>query len=294
MGSSSSSPTSALLALLQRYSYRHYLALQAGLFVRRGEVVPRPVRWSRALRALFKYPLAADKAQAHLSFPDHPVALRTRDEVIESNRRVDALGLVPHKALEKNWDFFNAFSAVLRRGRPDDVIIDMGSGRNSVILKWLAFYGYTHLYGCDLIAEPHIEGPVEYTVQNIEQTSYPDHSADVITCLSVIEHGVDTVRFLVECERLLRPGGLLIISTDYWQMPLDLDGAEDELGPVHIFSAESLKTSLFDPAERCGLRVIGQPDYTCEQPVVSRPSVPRIDGKYTFYYTSFQKPVQRA
>ncbi|WP_119065355.1 class I SAM-dependent methyltransferase [Aggregatilinea lenta] len=289
MSKSTSAPSATILALLQRYSYRRYLALQAGLFVRRGEAVSRPARWSRALRAFFKYPLTQDRARPFLSFPDHPVALKMREEVVESNRRVDALGLVPHKALEKNWDFLNAFSAILLRDRLDDVVVDMGSGRNSVILRWLALYGYKRLYGCDLIAEPHVEGPVEYTVQNIEQTNYPDHFADVITCLSVIEHGVDTVRFLAECERLLKPGGLLIISTDYWQTPLDLEGVEDELGPVHIFSAESLKAALFDPAEQGGLRVAGQPDFTCDQPVVARPSVPQIDGKYTFYFMRFQK-----
>ncbi len=53
---------------------------------------------------------------------------------------------------------------------------------------------------------------------------YRDGWFDAVTCMSVIEHGVPIDAFFGEAARVLRPGGLLIVSTDYSQRPLDTAG----------------------------------------------------------------------
>jgi len=60
-----------------------------------------------------------------------------------------------------------------------------------------------------------------------EKLPYPDKSFDVIWCSHVIEHLHDPVAFLMECERVLRPGGHVILRTpdlkkvgfDFWHDP---------------------------------------------------------------------------
>lgn len=283
--------SSGLSALIRRFFFRQYLVIQHGLHRVPGESAGRLTRYGRALRGLVTYPLPRDRALSLCEAPTHPQPLKTRAQVDDSYRRALALGLKPHKAPEKNWDFLNAFSLVLARQRRADVVVDMGVGdAGSVILNWLALYGYRQLHGCDLYVTPHRTGPIRYTRQDIEQTAYPDNFADVITCLSVIEHGVDMTRFLPECRRVLKPGGLLVISTDFWCEPLDLAGVEDELGPVRIFTPDDIRRDVLDVAASCGLQVVGEPDFACGEPVVNRPSVPAIDRRYTFYTLHAERP----
>ena len=54
--------------------------------------------------------------------------------------------------------------------------------------------------------------------------------------MSVIEHGVPLEPFLAETARILPPGGLLVVSTDYDQDPPDTAGHTAYGQPVHIFS----------------------------------------------------------
>jgi SAM-dependent methyltransferase len=89
-----------------------------------------------------------------------------------------------------------------------------------------------------------------------EEAALPDASADVITFWEVIEHLYDPRRALAEAHRVLRPGGLIVISTPnrasldarlfgpYWvgyEVPRHLN----------IFSRDSLAALLVD----CGFRV---------------------------------------
>lgn len=54
---------------------------------------------------------------------------------------------------------------------------------------------------------------------------FPDESFDAVTCLEVIEHDFQPERTLAEVRRVLRPGGVLCVSTPnvaYWRRRLDL------------------------------------------------------------------------
>ncbi len=50
-----------------------------------------------------------------------------------------------------------------------------------------------------------------------ERVPLPDASADLILSIQVLEHVVDLDAYLSECHRLLKPGGLLLLSTHgFW------------------------------------------------------------------------------
>ncbi|MEZ5280680.1 MAG: methyltransferase domain-containing protein [Acidimicrobiales bacterium] len=55
---------------------------------------------------------------------------------------------------------------------------------------------------------------VTYSCQNMMATAYHDHTFDLIVAGSVVEHGVDWNRWLAECRRIVKPGGLVYVSTD--------------------------------------------------------------------------------
>ena len=64
------------------------------------------------------------------------------------------------------------------------------------------------------ISEPFMRGSIRYEHGNILRTRFGPETFGVVTCLSVIEHGVDLEGFIAETARILRTDGLLIISTD--------------------------------------------------------------------------------
>jgi 2-polyprenyl-3-methyl-5-hydroxy-6-metoxy-1,4-benzoquinol methylase len=75
--------------------------------------------------------------------------------------------------------------------------------------------------------------------------------------LSVIEHGVPVKGFLVEAARLLKPGGVLFISTDYDQNPPDTTGKTAYGQPVHIFSPDEIR-DIVKQAGDVRLKLVGE------------------------------------
>src|SRR3546814_7463660 len=80
--------------------------------------------------------------------------------------------------------------------------------------------GYRELYACDLLrkAPGFFETyGIRFSVQDLTRTDYPEAFFHAVTCVSVIDHNVDLAGFGAEMRRILRPGGLLLISAAYWR-----------------------------------------------------------------------------
>jgi 2-polyprenyl-3-methyl-5-hydroxy-6-metoxy-1,4-benzoquinol methylase len=91
----------------------------------------------------------------------------------------------------------------------------------------------------------------------LEGQQYPDSSFDAITAKHVIEHVHEPVGFLRECERLLKPGGTLVILTPNLQSLGHRIFARAWLGldvPRHLvlFTPAALRRA----AEQAGLHVV--------------------------------------
>jgi hypothetical protein len=83
----------------------------------------------------------------------------------------------------------------------------------------------------------------------------------------VIEHGVPVDAYLREAARLLRPGGLLITSTDFWCDGVATDGLEAYGAPVKVFTAADV-TACVQAAEALGLVPLSPVDLSCDERVV--------------------------
>lgn len=199
--------------------------------------------------------------------------------MIRASRALRDAGLVLHKDPPKNWDALVALGTFLERVPRDAPILDMGAPRYSPLLRWLYQYGYRSLTAIDLVYErPRSFGPLRQLPMDLTATSFDDEAFGGIACLSVIEHGVDLERYLGEVARILRPGGVVVTSTDYWPSGVDTAGREAYGHPVYVFDRRALE-SFVAAAARHGLRPTIPLDLAAQDRVVHWG---RMDLDYTF------------
>jgi len=87
---------------------------------------------------------------------------------------------------------------------------------------------------------------VETTNTILERAGIPDHSADVVVMLHVIEHVPDPVGTLTEIHRVLKPGGYLIVETPrYDTLMFKLFGRRERSiscdGHIYFFTTDTLR-----------------------------------------------------
>lgn len=218
--------------------------------------------------------------------PWHNAVLQTRQELDRAIEQVTNLGLPLVADPSKNWDFLGALDCILANTSKRARVLDAGSELYSRILPWLCLYGYENLVGINLVfKEKTKRGPITYEYGDVTGTDYDPVSFDAIACLSVIEHGVDLEAYFREMFRLLKPGGVLVTSTDYWQTPIDTTGRKIYGVPVHIFTRTEILQAI-ELAERCGFALTEPIDLNCNERVVHWE---RAGLDYTFLIFTLRK-----
>jgi SAM-dependent methyltransferase len=214
--------------------------------------------------------------------------LQSKDEYKYYTNLVNELQLVGHHDPQKNWDSLKAFLNIITRVSKNSPLLDAGSSGDSAILRWLAQFGYENLYACDVRdkSKKYQTGRVKFSLQDLANTNYPAGSFSAVTCISVIEHGVNFYNFFSEMKRIIRPGGLLLISTDYWSQSIDTTGIFPyglEFGQMKVLQNDDLVNILtiashlgFSINNRFGLRT-GEKAVRWE----------RVDREYTFVFMCF-------
>lgn len=105
---------------------------------------------------------------------------------------------------------------------------------------------------------------------NLAELPLPDESVDVVVNFQVIEHLWDQGQFIAECRRVLRPGGVLLISTP--NRITFSPGRDTPLNPFHTreLNAAELRELLTD----AGLEV------DAVLGVFHGPALAALDAKY--------------
>jgi SAM-dependent methyltransferase len=173
-----------------------------------------------------------------------------------------------HPDPPKNWDHLAALASLLDHTEQSDGILDAGGAKYSPLAEWLYIYGYRDLHVLNLGFEGVSKrGPIQYREGDITNSSYDAGRFDAITSLSVIEHDVDVNSFLQECSRLLKSGGYLVLSTDFWKEPLDNESVEAYGMPWKPFTPDRIN-SLIDTAESVGFTLTSEYDLTTDERTV--------------------------
>lgn len=191
--------------------------------------------------------------------------LKTKAEWEAAHASAIRLHVPSHRGAEKDWDHLAAVTTVLANTNRSARILDAGAEIYSNVLPALFLYGYRELYGINLsFTDATRRGPIRYIPGDLTRTPFADGFFDAITCLSVIEHGVPLADYFREMHRLLKPGGLLITSTDYYPTPIDTRGQTAHGTPIKIFTKAEIQSTLA-LAQSLGFQLTGDVDLECEE-----------------------------
>lgn len=198
-------------------------------------------------------------------------------------------GLPLHRERWKNWDNFLAvYHTVTRANSERDRILDAGACRDpkypSAYLPGLQKLGFRHLTGCNIDEKTRvIENGIHYDYGDITQSPFSPRSLGFVSCLSVLEHGVDWRKFLYEQGRIIGSGGHLFLSFDYWETPIDTGNRMAFGAPVHIFDYKEVSDMIAHAADQ-GLHLDGNWNYVCKDRVVNW-----LGLNYTFLNLLFRR-----
>ncbi len=248
----------------------------ASVLLRAVEALPFYLEWKRFLG----FPRGRPAA------PWVNAVLQDRQEWAVALEQVRRLGLPPHHDPPKNWDSLAAVSQILLETGSGGKVLDAGATLASVVLPWLCLYGYRDLWGINLsFRRPKHRGPIRYERGDVTRTRFAPGTFDAVTCMSVIEHGVEVGAYFREVSRILKPGGLLLTSTDYWIDPIATEGKVAFGAPIHVFSRPEIE-GMVRTGAKYGLRLTSEIDLRCRERAVSWKS---FGLEYTFVLLCMRK-----
>jgi SAM-dependent methyltransferase len=169
-------------------------------------------------------------------------------------RAISATGALAFFPLEVSWRWTircNILYGLTRIGR----VLDVGCG-NGGYLAQMKLYGF-ECYGCEpdsirAQTAASIKG-VRVSATDLHGARYPDSYFDVVHIWNVLEHVHDPMAVLQETRRILKQGGLVIISSPNHESILARVFPNWEDVPRHLFSFSTKTISLY--LEKTGFRL---------------------------------------
>lgn len=210
--------------------------------------------------------------------------LQTRAEVDECTQWLKENNLQSHGLSCKDVDLYLVANNI---GNGD--IVDLGAD-GSWVLKNAYLAGLNgQKCGIDLhIPDGEYVG-MEMTKGDLMNTPYLDGQFDYATCMSVVEHQVSYEALAKECSRVLKTGGTLIMSADFWEPKPDTS-----LTKLYSLDWNILDVSdanrLIEEMRKVGLIITSTPDFTQGEAVINPTYCSPAQGvSYTFLFLKFIK-----
>jgi SAM-dependent methyltransferase len=223
--------------------------------------------------------------------------LQNWQEIGDSILTLQRAGLPTHGTSQKNWDHFLLYES-LASTQKVAMIADLGCGDGHT-LSLLHTLGFQNVHGVDykigwrvrakqlitMRREKSLRPPFYLHKGDITKTPFGEETCDVAVSISTLEHGVDLERFFEEAGRILKPGGALFITTDYWDKEINTNGAARAFGlPWKIFCYDQID-SLIRVAGYNGINLSQE----CSVPSCRDRPVSWQGKNYTFIAIEFRK-----
>ena len=161
--------------------------------------------------------------------------------------------LVKHYDKLKNWDLCLLHEVIAPLPRTIRVV-DLGCA-GLAALNFFYALGFKDIHGIDLtvtrqerwkqaaimLKSCSLTPPFHFSRGDLTKTMFPDHFFEVATSISVIEHGVDLMKFFKEMNRIIKQKGLLFVTADYWPEKMKTKADERPCGLSYtIFSKDEI------------------------------------------------------
>lgn len=187
--------------------------------------------------------------------------LKEHKEINEATSLLKQMGVSGNPICDcKDWDLAHVLPK-LSNGN----ILDMGCQGSPLLLNAAKIGIIGEKIGIDLTPLPQQDGIT--TIQgDITNTKLPSEHFDYITCLSVVEHGVDVESLSKECGRLLKPKGKMFLTFDYWD-PKVIAGMTLFGMPWNIYCKEDAKRLIYK-MENNGITMVAPMNWEQKEQVI--------------------------
>ena len=130
-------------------------------------------------------------------------------EIVEK-RGLKALG-----AGISNDAIYNATARVIEEFNTSGGVLDFGAGLGHLTNRLVGMKRFQSVAAIDLMAKPDdVASSVQWIRADLNgPTPFPAKNFDVVVAIEIIEHLENPRRVLRELSRIVKPGGLLVIST---------------------------------------------------------------------------------
>jgi len=88
-------------------------------------------------------------------------------------------------------------------------ILDIGAGE----IPFKEFYKDLDVTTCDI--QNNSSGTIDHIIKVDKPLPFDDNSYDIIFLFDVLEHVKNDIKFLYECNRILKPNGIMVISVPF-------------------------------------------------------------------------------
>ena len=179
---------------------------------------------------------------------------RPRSEIATLYQENTSIYAEPPRDATRELRFSVALPLVME-GHPS-AVLDIGCGRGEFLGRLPASMRRS---GIDSLPSEQVLPGIEYVQYDIAQgLPWDDAQFDAVFAGEIIEHLLDTLAFLRECRRVLRPVGVLVLTTPnlaYWRNLLQwmrkqqfffVDHRAGETGHVRYFAPRTLEAVLVE------------------------------------------------